>query len=163
MYHHWLCSPSRMKWVKKAKPSGCIFCNISKGDKKTKSMVLFRNEYFMVVMNIFPYNTGHLQVSPIRHVTRLEDLSDELLSKLFILVKKCHNLLNKVLSPMGFNTGFNQGGDFSGASVDHLHVHIVPRFKRDFGFIDIISRTKVLPEPVDITFRKLKRHVKMLE
>ena len=163
MYNHYLCSPSRMGWVKKPKPSGCIFCRIAKGDSKIPSKILYKNDEFMVMMNIYPYNTGHLQVSPLKHVTRLEDLSDEELSKLFILVKKCHNLLNKVLSPMGFNTGFNQGGDFAGASVDHLHIHIVPRFRRDFGFIDLIGRTKVLPEPVDTTFKKLKRHVKMLE
>lgn len=163
MYHHHLCSPSRMKWVTKTKPGGCIFCKISKSDNDKQNKVLYRNDEFFVVMNIYPYNTGHLQVSPIKHVTRLEDLSDVELSKLFVLVKKCQELLNKVLSPMGYNTGFNQGGDCAGASVDHLHVHVVPRFKRDFGFIDIIGHTKVLPEPVDITFNKLRRHVKMLE
>ncbi|MBN2330670.1 MAG: HIT domain-containing protein [Candidatus Aenigmarchaeota archaeon] len=163
MHEHHLCSPSRMEWVTKKKPSGCIFCKISKGGKNVPNMVLYKDKGFMVVMNIFPYNTGHLQVCPVRHVTKLEDLSDNELSRLFIMVKRCQLLLTKALSPMGFNTGFNQGGDCAGASVEHLHVHIVPRFKRDFGFIDIIGRTKVLPEPVGSTFKKLKRHVKMLE
>jgi diadenosine tetraphosphate (Ap4A) HIT family hydrolase len=163
MYHHWLCSPSRMKWVTKKKERGCLFCRIAEGDKKIETKVLYKDKRFMVTMNVFPYNTGHLQVSPVKHVTKLEDLDDDEVSTMFILVKKCQKMLNKVLSPMGFNIGINQGGDFAGASVDHLHVHIVPRFRRDFGFMELIGHTKVLPESVDSTFKRLKRHVKLLE
>lgn len=152
-----------MKWVKKKHGKGCLFCKIAKSDKKISSKILYNDGKFMVVMNIFPYNTGHLQVLPVKHVTTLEGLDDKDISTMFVLVKKCLKLLKKVLQPLGFNIGINQGGDVSGASVQHLHIHIVPRFKRDLGFIDLISGTKVLPEPVDETYKRLKRHVKMLE
>jgi diadenosine tetraphosphate (Ap4A) HIT family hydrolase len=152
-----------MKWVKKKQAKGCLFCNIAKGDKKTPSEILYNDGKFMVLMNIFPYNTGHLQVLPVKHVAAIEDLDDKDVSAMFILVKKCVKLLKKVLQPLGFNIGINQGGDVAGASVEHLHIHIVPRFRRDLGFIDLISSTKVLPEPVGETYKKLKRHAKILE
>lgn len=163
MYRYWLNSPSRMKWVKRKHGKGCLFCKIAKGDKKTRAEILYKDKKFMVIMNIFPYNTGHLQVSPVKHVTALEGLDDKDVSAMFILVKKCVKVLKRVLKPMGFNIGINQGGDIAGASVQHLHIHIVPRFKRDLGFIDIIGGTKVLPEPVDKTYKRLKKYVKMLE
>jgi len=166
MYHSWLCSPSRMEWVKnpgKKAGKGCLFCKMAKGDKEIPSLVLRKDGKFMVAMNIFPYNVGHLQVLPVKHYDALEEMGDKDVSQMFILVKKCVKLLKKVLDPLGFNIGFNQGGDVAGASIKHLHVHIVPRFKRDFGFIDILSSTKVLSEPVDKTYERLKKHARMLE
>ena len=126
-------------------------------------MVVYRNSNFLVVMNIYPYNTGHLQVMPLEHVKNLDDLSDDDVSDMFVLVKKCVKLLKKTLCPEGFNIGLNQGGEAAGASIEHLHIHMVPRFRRDFGFIDIIGETKVLPEPVGETFERLKKNAKMLE
>jgi len=166
MYQHWLTSPGRLEWVKNAPKKGkggCIFCRIAKGDKKIPSRVLYRNENFLVIMNIFPYNTGHLQVLPVKHVINLEDMEERQVSGMFVLVKKCMKLLKKVVQPEGFNVGFNQGGDVAGASIEHLHVHIVPRFRRDFGFMDVISGTKVLPESINDTYRGLKKHIKILE
>jgi diadenosine tetraphosphate (Ap4A) HIT family hydrolase len=116
----------------------------------------------MVIMNIFPYNTGHLQVIPVKHATALEELDDKTVSELFVLVKKCLKLLKKVLGPEGFNIGINQGENVAGASIPHLHIHIVPRYRNDFGFMEIIAKTKVLPESVDETYEKLLKNVKIL-
>jgi ATP adenylyltransferase len=151
-----------MGWVGK-KSKGCLFCRIVKDDPKTPKKVLHGSKDVMVVMNIFPYNTGHLQVFPVRHVKDFEKLSEKEITSLFAMVQKCVKLLNKTLKPLGFNIGLNIGGEVSGASVDHIHVHIVPRFRNDFGFIEIIGETKVLPETLDQTFNKLKKEVKMLE
>ena len=165
MHQSLLCSPSRLGWVKSAnkKSRGCVFCKIAKSKRDAANMVIYRNSNFLAVMNIYPYNTGHLQVLPLKHVTNIDDMSDGDVSEMFILVKKCVKLLKKTLCPEGFNIGLNQGGEVSGASIEHLHVHIVPRFRRDFGFIDIIGGTKVLPEPVGKTFEKLKRNAKIME
>jgi len=165
MHQSLLCSPSRLGWVKKAngKSRGCVFCKIAKSKRDAANMVVHRSGRFLVVMNIYPYNTGHIQVLPLKHVINLEDLSDEDVSEMSVLVKKCVRLLKKTLCPEGFNIGLNQGGEAAGASIGHLHVHIVPRFRRDFGFIDIIGGTKVLPEPVGKTYEKLKSNAKMLE
>ncbi len=166
MIENWLCAPERIKWVTKpeSKSRSCVFCRIGRGDHKDEeSLVLHNDGRFMVIMNLYPYNTGHLQVLPVRHVKSLEALSDKELGEFFMLVKKSLKMLKKVLNPLGFNIGLNQGGTASGASFEHLHVHIVPRFKRDYGFIDIIGGTKVLPEKVGDTYKKLKKEAKMLE
>ena len=156
-------APSRMKWVRKKGRKGCLFCKIAKGDPKTPEKVLYKSRSVMVVMNIYPYNTGHLQVFPMRHVEKFEELTDEEISSLFIMVKKCVKLLKKVLNPAGFNIGMNIGGEITGASVKHLHIHIVPRFGRDTGFMEVIAETKVLPETLEQTYERLKKEVEMLK
>ena len=163
MHRHVLVSPSRMKWVTKTKVKGCLFCRIYRDDPEIPKRVLYRSKDVFVIMNMFPYNTGHLQVLPVRHVESLESLTDEEITSLFTMVKKCIKLLKRTLKPKGFNIGINQGLEISGASIKHLHVHIVPRFQRDFGFMEITGGTKVLPESVDQTFEKLIKYVKMLE
>ncbi|MCD6495657.1 MAG: HIT domain-containing protein [Candidatus Aenigmarchaeota archaeon] len=165
MIHNWMASPDRMKWVtrKERKGGKCVFCRIAAGDHNVDSLVLWQNKRFMVIMNLYPYNTGHIQVIPVRHVKALEELTDKEVSEMFILVKKCMKMLKKVLKPIGFNAGLNQGGTAAGASIEHLHFHIVPRYKTDFGFMDIVVGTKVLPEPVEGTYERLKRHIDMLE
>ena len=163
MFSSWLYAPDRLKWVKSEKPQkGCVFCRIGGDANPSKHFILKKAKGFFVVMNIYPYNTGHLQVIPLRHVTTIEELTDEETKDMFVLVKKSVKLLKRVLKPIGFNIGLNQGGSASGASIEHLHVHVVPRFRTDFGFIDVIGGTKVLPEEVGKTFRKLKKEVKIL-
>lgn len=162
MHRYVLSSPSRLKWVKKPMDS-CLFCGIAEGDPDIPKKVLYKSKDILVIMNLFPYNTGHLQVAPVKHVVGLDELSEGEVSDLFGMVRKCVKLLKKVLDPKGFNIGVNIGGGIAGASVEHLHVHVVPRFERDFGFMEIIGETKVLPEPVDKTFEKLKREKSILE
>lgn len=148
-----------MKWVGKSH-SGCTLCKIAKGESISK--VLFKNKNIIVIMNIFPYNTGHLQVMPIRHVSTLDELSDDEIFELFRMVKRCVRLISKVLKPEGFNIGMNIG-EFSGASIaDHLHIHIVPRYKTDFGFMEILAETKVMPEKLEETYKRLMKHAKIL-
>ncbi len=166
MIENWMHAPERMKWVTRpAKSSGgCVFCKIAKCTHKAdESLVLHKTRKFIALMNLYPYNTGHIQVLPRKHVTAMEELTDKEISEMFVLVKKCMKMLKNALKPMGFNVGINQGGTASGASFEHLHVHIVPRFKTDFGFIDIIGATKVLPERVEDTYKRLLKHAKMLE
>ena len=160
MYESWLYT-NRLRWVAKNKPKGCLFCRIAKGDKKVPSKILYKDEDVMVIMNLFPYNTGHLEVIPIRHVVNLEELTQEEFSKLFEMMRKCIKLLKKVLKPVGFNIGLNIG-NVSGASISHSHIHIVPLFKTDFGFMETIARTKVMPESIDKSYKKLMKEIKIL-
>lgn len=142
-----------MKWIKRKKRKGCLFCNIAK--KKEKAFVLKEGEVF-VIMNKFPYNTGHLLIFPIRHVKRIEDLRKEELENLFTTLQKTVKLLKKALEPKGFNIGINIGRVAS-ASVDHIHIHVVPRFGADVGLMEIFDSTKVMPEPLEKSFKKLKK------
>lgn len=162
MFEYWLFSPSRKKWVTKDKKKVeniCVFCEIARGNKKIPQKVIYRDEEVMVLMNIYPYNTGHLQVVPVRHVESLEELSKKEYIKLWKFVKKSVILLREVLKPKGFNIGINIGKE-AGASIKHLHVHIVPRFERDFGFMEIIARTKVVPADMEKLHKKLKKKAK---
>ena len=157
MFESWLFSPFRKKWVKKKGDENknyCVFCEIAEGNKNIPQRVVWRNKRFMVLMNIYPYNTGHLQVVPTRHVENLEELSEDEYTELWQRVLQCIKLLRKVLEPKGFNIGINIG-EVAGASIRHLHVHIVPRFERDFGFMEIIARTKVIPADMDELHKKL--------
>jgi diadenosine tetraphosphate (Ap4A) HIT family hydrolase len=165
MFTSWLYAPDRMDWVKhpEKRPAGCVFCRIGKSPRPQEHFILKKSGGFFVVMNIYPYNTGHLQVIPLRHVSDLEELSDAEVGEMFVLVRKSMKLLKMVLDPVGFNVGLNQGGSVSGASIEHLHVHIVPRYKTDFGFIDVIGGTKVLPEELGKTYKRLMKEAKMLE
>ncbi len=159
MFKSWLFSPFRKKWVthgKKESSELCVFCEIAKGNKKIPQKIVWKDNEFMVLMNIYPYNTGHLQVVPRRHVESLEELSQSEYNKLWEIVLKCVELLKRVLNPKGFNIGMNLG-EHAGASIKHLHVHIVPRFERDFGFMEVIAQTKVLPVDIDELHEKLKR------
>ncbi|MBI4020199.1 MAG: HIT domain-containing protein [Candidatus Aenigmarchaeota archaeon] len=151
--------PGRMKWIKGQKPEGCIFCQMFKGEYKD-AKILHKSSDVAVIMNIYPYSVGHLQVIPIRHVTVIEGLTDKEGLELLTFVKKSVRLLKAAIRPEGFNIGINIG-EVSGASIEHLHVHVVPRF-HDAGFIETTASTKVLPESIDTTFKRLKKFAHML-
>ena len=166
MYKSYLWAPGRIKWVTRltrGRPSRCPFCLIAKGDSRVPSRVLYRDKLVMVIMNIFPYNPGHLQVVPVRHVVWLEELTPEEYSKFCGMIKKSIVMLKKAISPLGFNVGINLGGEVSGGSILHLHCQIVPRFKRDLGFMEVTADTKVMPESLDDTFKKLKKYAHILK
>jgi len=161
MYLHWLWT-DRLEWIKKRyKSKSCLFCRIAKGDKRVKAYVLFNNKKTVVMLNLFPYNTGHLLVFPVRHVKSLDELSRDELTELSSRVKKSISLLKKALHPAGFNIGINIG-EVASASIKHLHIHIVPRFKRDLGFMELTAETKVMPEPVERTYQRLKKYANIL-
>lgn len=161
MYANWLWT-NRLKWIKGLKIKGCVFCRIAKKDKRIPAYVLLNDGKIVVMLNRFPYNTGHLIVFPVRHVNSLEKLSDKELSSLMIMVKKSVELLRKALNPEGFNIGINIG-QVASESISHIHVHIVPRYKRDLGFMELTAATKIMPEPVEETYKKLKKYIKILK
>ena len=162
MYLNWLWT-NRLKWIKhKHKSKSCLFCRIAKNDKKIKAYVLFNDGKTVVMLNLFPYNTGHLLIFPVRHVKSLQRLTEKELMELFLRVKNSIKLLKKALNPVGFNVGINIG-EIASASVEHLHVHVVPRFRRDLGFMELTAETKVMPEPVEKTYKKLKKYCKLLK
>ena len=163
MYFEYLWSPGRMKWVKDVKPyKGCVFCGIAKKDPAVPRKEIYRDKLMMVIMNIFPYNVGHLQVIPLRHVEWPEELTDEEFDHLFELMKKATKLLKKALDPVGFNVGMNLGTS-SGQSITHLHLQIVPRYKREVGFMESLSGIKVMPQSLDETHKRLMKHADILK
>lgn len=139
-------APWRVKYIIRKKPFKCIFCQKPKETQDKKNFIIQRAKTVFSVLNIFPYNTGHLMVAPYRHIKDLRRLSKTELSELMDLVKSSMDLLDKKLKPQGYNIGLNVGR-VGGAGFDgHLHMHIVPRWKGDTNFMPVINDTKVMSQ-----------------
>lgn len=147
-------APWRIKYIL-GKKEGCIFCDKIKENKDRDNYILLRGENAFVILNTFPYSNGHLMVAPYKHVPDLDGLEESELAELMRLVKTCTQILKKTLNPEGFNIGANLG-KVAGAGVEgHIHIHIVPRWEGDTSFISTVGDTKIIPESLDDTYRKL--------
>jgi len=149
-----LWAPWRISYVKNIKQQSCIFCRPS--SRKPKGYVVFQTSYSSVILNIYPYNNGHLLVSPLRHVNRLEQLSDEEAIDLFRALKRAKKLLEKTIKPQGYNIGLNLSRSAGAGITGHLHIHIVPRWKGDTNFMPILTDTKIIPQSLDELYKQLK-------
>lgn len=154
-----LWTPHRMAYVQGERPSrtagdGCPFCAApGKGD--TDGLIVHRGEHCYVVLNLFPYNPGHLLICPYRHVPLYLDLTDEETEEFTRLTKSALRALSAASSPAGFNLGMNQG-DVAGAGVAaHLHQHVVPRWAGDMNFLPIVAQTKALPQLLEDVRQRL--------
>ncbi len=150
----------KLKYVQELKFSDieCILCEIIQESDKVEVLKIYQDELMAISLNLYPFNPGHLMIFPIRHILDFRELTNEETIHLTKLIKKSQNLLTEMYNPTGFNIGFNQGMS-AGASIKHLHVHIVPRYNRELGYIDIIGKTRVLVEGVHTVFEKMKKLV----
>jgi ATP adenylyltransferase len=161
-----LWSPWRSKYIEsfneqKEEPDDfCLFCDaLNTPDKDEAKFVLYRGKLCYVIMNLYPYNSGHLMVVPHRHLSMLTEMTDEEYLEIMQLLKKCSEALNEVMNPHGFNIGTNIGR-VSGAGIDHhIHFHIVPRWNGDTNFMPVLGDTKVISEEMPKTYQKLKKHL----
>ena len=157
MEHLW--APWRIEYLQRTPEDGCILCLKPNENNDEANLILYRGQHNLVIMNAFPYNPGHLMVAPYRHTADLHDLGDDEAREHFGMIKKCLELLKQVMAPTGFNVGLNLGGVAGAGIADHLHTHIVPRWGGDTNFMPVLSDTKVMPEALAATYRKLKAHL----
>lgn len=152
-----LWAPWRMAYVKNArKPAKCIFCVKPKERRDAENLLLHRGRHGLVMMNLFPYNSGHLLVAPYLHVKSLDQLPDEAALDLLHLTTLSLKALRAELKPEGFNLGINLGR-VAGAGIEaHVHLHIVPRWNGDTNFMPLFAETRVMPEHLQATYRKLR-------
>ena len=143
-----LWAPWRSKFIYSRKKKGCIFCG-NKSGKKGDRHVIERAKHSFSILNIYPYNNGHVMVAPYRHVKSLELLSDAEVADLMKLVIKTKVKLGKILKPDGFNIGMNIGKAGGAGYAGHIHIHIVPRWEGDTNFMPVLSGTKVVSESLD--------------
>jgi len=146
-----------MEYIEAAKddPDGCIFCDLpAKGDDAA-TLILSRGERAFVLMNSFPYNPGHLMVAPFRHTGEFEDLHGDELADIDALLKRSLRALREEMEPQGFNIGMNLGRVAGAGIPDHVHWHVVPRWNGDTNFMPVVGQTRVLPELLEETYRKL--------
>jgi len=145
-----------MEYILCEKPEGCIFCTKPKENKDRENYILRRAKTCFIMMNLFPYNNGHLMIAPYRHLPDLEGLEESELMELMMMVKESLQATDKAIHPEGFNVGMNIG-KIAGAGVeDHVHIHVVPRWGADTNFMPVISETKVICEHLDATYEKLR-------
>ena len=140
----------------KAQEDGCIFCKMLAEPDDERNLIIYRGELAFVVMNLFPYNTGHLMVVPIRHTGDFQSLSTDEHLELMSLIARSHAALAKAFSPHGFNVGMNLGRASGAGIADHLHYHIVPRWSGDSNFMSVVADTKVISESLHDTYLRLK-------
>ena len=141
-------SPGRMEYLKSEKPDGCIFCADSIRDK---DLVLCEGKTCYVLMNKYPYNSGHLLIVPYKHLSAVEALSMDEKIEMMELLDLSVRCLNEVMHPEGFNVGMNIGKAGGAGVDDHLHLHIVPRWTGDTNFATVFGEVRVIPENVEET------------
>ena len=150
--------PNKMAYVRgKNRPSvECILCAIAQHDERVESLEVYQSPSFVVSLNLYPYSPGHLLLFPKRHIVDIRELTDEEAMELHAIQKLCIDVLDEVYSPHGYNLGYNIGRA-AGASIQHLHLHIVPRYNRELGFIDIIGGAKIIVEEPNETCKRLRK------
>jgi ATP adenylyltransferase len=150
-----LWAPWRSKYIYLRKRKACIFCNNRKSKNTDTRFIVDRTKHSFSMLNLYPYNNGHVMVAPFRHVNSLELLNAEELLDLMQLVNKTKRLLDKKMEPHGYNIGVNIG-KIAGAGFDgHVHIHIVPRWNGDTNFMPVMTDTKVVVESLKVLHKTL--------
>jgi ATP adenylyltransferase len=145
----------KMSYVKGAHPPGCILCLARDRAPEVVDLSIWRDELFVASVNLYPYNPGHVMLFPLRHVEDVRELDQEEERRLAELQRWLLGLLDKAYSPYAYNIGYNMGAA-AGASISHLHLHIIPRYPRELGIADLIAGKRVLVEDPRESARRLR-------
>jgi ATP adenylyltransferase len=159
MDHLW--SPWRYRYVSQAgKGEGCPFCEILKDDPANdrENLVLYRGKTNFIILNLYPYTTGHVLAMPYAHVPLLDAVSEESLAEMMQLARKLQIALKEVYRPEGFNMGMNLGKCAGAGVADHIHLHLLPRWGGDTNFMTVLAESRVQPEDLLTTYDKLAAH-----
>ena len=152
-----LFTPWRMKYLKSnKKEEGCVFCSAIEQNEDQKNLVIHRGEYSFVILNRYPYTSGHLMVIPYSHVEQLSELDPVTRAEMMELVNKASEVVKEVYKPEGFNIGINMGSAAGAGIAAHIHIHVVPRWFGDTNFIPVIGDTRLIPEELDDTYKHIK-------
>ncbi len=154
-----LWSPWRFEYIRTAdKAPSCVFCDMLGQNRDQENFLLLRGPHAFVVLNLFPYTSGHVLVVVNRHISFLGAASDRELHEIIDLSRQCEHALHQEYQPDGYNIGFNLGRA-AGAGVEHhLHLHVVPRWVGDSNFVSVLGETRVLPEELHTTYKRLLPH-----
>jgi len=156
MGKEYLWAPWRSGYILDKKETGCIFCNRIKRRRDARDLIVYRGRNVFVIMNRFPYNSGHTMIVPNRHTGSLDRLTGEEAAEFFETVRLTVRVIKKVFKPHSLNIGMNLGRS-SGAGVpSHLHMHVVPRWNGDTSFMPVIGKTRVVSFGLDLTYKMLK-------
>lgn len=149
-------SPWRMKYVTdNEKPGECIFCGYPKIKDGVENLIVHRGISAFVILNRYPYTSGHAMVVPFQHVASIEELSPEVRGEMMEMVNETLGVLRKVYRPDGFNIGINMGSAAGAGIAEHAHIHIVPRWGGDTNFMSTTGETRVIPEDLQVTYDRI--------
>ena len=135
----------------------CAFCDALALPDDCNNLIVFRGEENFVILNKYPYTSGHMMVVPMLHTCHIEDLSTNALTEMMLLARRAIATLERAYNPQGFNTGLNIGAAGGAGIAEHLHMHIVPRWQRDTNFITVLGQARVLPESLEESYKQIKK------
>jgi ATP adenylyltransferase len=153
-----LWSPWRMEYILAGRQEGCVFCTAFDDDplKDREHLILHRGAHCAAIMNLFPYNNGHLMVVPYAHQETFEGLPPEAQLEIMTLMNKCISVLREAMGAQGFNLGANLGRIAGAGISEHVHLHVVPRWSGDTNFITTVGHVRCIPESLEESYDKLK-------
>jgi len=155
MDHLW--SPWRMKYISRSeKKAGCIFCNAADCTDSEENLIVRRTKLAFVILNRYPYNSGHVMVVPFAHQPSLVSLDKATQAEMMELINESLKTIESLYKPQGFNVGANIGSIAGAGVADHVHFHIVPRLAGDTNFMTTVGEARVLPEELSQTYQRLK-------
>lgn len=154
----YLWSPWRKKYIMENEPSpGCIFCNALEKEDGAENLIVARGELAFVIMNRYPYTSGHVMVVPFVHRASFEEVDAATRAELMELIIVCMRVLRDLYNPDGFNIGANIGAAAGAGVADHVHFHVVPRWGGDTNFMSTLAGARVLPESLEDTYQRLRQ------
>jgi ATP adenylyltransferase len=140
------------------KNGGCLFCDIQKEEDDDRAGILKRGRNWFVILNMFPYTSGHVMIVAARHIERLTEMTGDEVAELGELLVLCEQAVDEAYNPDGMNIGMNRGGSAGAGIVGHLHFHLCPRWEGDSNFMTAIAETRVVSEELEETYTRLKPH-----
>ena len=154
-----LFTPWRYAYVSTAEKSeGCVFCNALKQNDDQKTMIVHRGRLCFIILNTFPYTSGHVMVVPYEHIDELRKLPPDAAQEMMELTQKLEGILREAYHPDGVNLGMNIGKAAGAGVAGHIHMHVLPRWVADANFMSVVGETRVVPEALEDTYKKLKAY-----
>lgn len=145
-----------MEYIESNKEEVCVFCSAQAMEDGAENLIAFRGERAYVILNRYPYTSGHLMVVPVEHQAHLEDLDAATRAEMMELTTRCITALRKIYRPEAFNMGANIGESAGAGIKSHVHIHIVPRWAGDTNFMTVVGEVRVLPEALEQTYERVK-------
>lgn len=153
----YLWTPWRYAYVTAAeKISGCVFCHLLQAGDDAKARIVYRGEHCFIILNTFPYTSGHVMIVPYAHLDELRKLPVPAAQEMMSLSQKMETVLRQIYSPDGINLGMNIGQAAGAGVAGHIHMHVLPRWVADSNFMTVVGETRVLPENLELTYQRIK-------
>ncbi|UJS18431.1 MAG: HIT domain-containing protein [Candidatus Jettenia sp.] len=152
-------APWRITYIQESsQENGCFLCNAFQDNQDKKHLVIYRGKECFCILNRYPYNSGHLMITPNKHKADISDLTDEEMLEIMKLTRDMKETLTKIMKPEGFNIGINLGKPAGAGLIGHFHLHIVPRWGGDTNFMPVISDVKVIPQSLEDIHKEFKKY-----